>query len=170
MHRLLSFLLFICLFHSCQWRWNSADFNNVGDIAFDKNIDDPNFKICDSTQLYQYYTREFEGSNAKYRGEKPAIEKYFREGYQFPKTIGETGFLTIRFIVNCNGKSGRFRVQGMNRKYELKAFNSILTQQLIQLTKELDGWIPIQKNNKTYDFYQYFTFELEQGQIKNIMP
>ncbi|HEY5825628.1 MAG TPA: hypothetical protein VIT44_14740, partial [Cyclobacteriaceae bacterium] len=85
--------------------------DHVGDIAFDAKLDDPEFRICAEHSVYlQYYNF---GKGVQYKGEKPAIEEHFKEVYS-NKMPSETGYITIRFVVNCAGKTGRFRVQEMN--------------------------------------------------------
>ena len=78
--------------------------------------------------------------------------------------------MTIRFIVNCQGQTGRFRVQGMSYKYNEKTFNKNLTSQLLSLTKQLDGWIIGENGGKKFDYYQYLTFKIEKGKLIEIMP
>ena len=42
--------------------------SRVGDIEFDKNLDDPNFKICNEDRVFQYYS-----VNTNYNGGRKAI-------------------------------------------------------------------------------------------------
>jgi|SRR6478609_10982791 len=142
--------------------------DHVGDIAFDAKFDDPTFKICSEHSVHhQYYNF---GKGVQYKGEKPAIEKHFKEVYS-NKMQGETGYITIRFVVNCDGKTGRFRVQEMNNNYESKIFNKSLVARLLTLTKQLNGWIiGIDSNNKKVDYYQYLTFKIENGKLLEILP
>jgi hypothetical protein len=139
----------------------------VGDIYFDSKIDDPDFKICDEDRVFQYYNF---GKGLLYKGEKVKINEHFRDGLKTKEQKDESGFLTIRFIVNCEGKTGRYRIQGMNNDYKEKAFNDNLTSQLLSLTKQLNGWIVGEYEGKTYDYYQYLTFKIENGRLIEIMP
>lgn len=139
----------------------------VGDIYFDSKIDDPDFKLCDEDRVFQYYNF---GKGLLYTGEKVKINEHFKEGLKTKEQKDESGFLTIRFIVNCGGKTGRYRVQGMNNEYKEKAFNENLTSQLLSLTKKLDGWMVGEYEGKTYDYYQYLTFKIENGKLIEIMP
>lgn len=139
----------------------------VGDIYFDAKIDDPTFKLCDETRVFQYYNFE---NGLQYKGEKVKIIEHFAAGFKSSGTENESGFLTIRFIVNCNGQTGRFRVLGMDDDYQEKAFSESLTNQLLNLTKQLDGWIVGEHKGKTYDYYQYLTFKIENGKLIEIMP
>lgn len=168
-------LIFLCLlfvFNACQRR--SIDTNtpnnylrHVGDITFDPKLDDPNFKVCNERRAQQYYSFD---KGLMYKGEKPALLAHFNKGFKPPKKSTETGFVTIRFIVNCEGKTGWFRVLGIDNAYQPKTFSAALVDQLLSLTKQLDGWMTGDYNGTTYDYYQYLTFKIQNGHIIEIMP
>ena len=103
------FLLFP-LFFSCQSEKLTKLRSNVGDIKFDEKQDDKNFKICTS-EVTQYFSLE---KKFQYKGEKLAIEEKFKKEFSQKLPGNENGYVTIRFIVNCEGKTGYFRVQEMN--------------------------------------------------------
>lgn len=140
---------------------------HVGDTAFDPKLDDPNFKVCSPERAQQYYA--FDGMH--YEGEKPKIEAHFRNRFKNKPKKGESGWLTIRFVVNCEGRTGWFRVKGVDRTYQPKKFDTAIEQQLLTLTKELNGWI-VGKNEagQAFDYYQYLTFKLEDGRLLEILP
>jgi hypothetical protein len=165
----LSFLIFLSALYSCGQVSNTKSNypENVGDIAFDEKIDDPNFKICQEDNVFQYYnfSRGFQ-----YKGEKVKVNEHFQNGFKGKEKNRETGFLTIRFIVNCEGKTGRFRVQGMDINYNAMEFHKELVNDLLTLTKTLDGWIVGEIEGLKTDYYQYLTFKLENGKLIEIMP
>jgi hypothetical protein len=138
----------------------------VGDIYFNHETDDPNFKLCDENEVYQYYNF---GKGLQYKGEKIRIYEHFKSGLT-ARHSEESGFLTIRFIVNCQGKTGRFRIQGMDNNYVETTFSEKLTNQLLSLTKQLDGWAIRDFDGKAFDYYQYLTFKIEKGKLIEIMP
>jgi hypothetical protein len=140
---------------------------HVGDINSDPKLDDPNFKPCDEEAIKQYYNF---GKGLQYKGEKPKINEHFKVRLKTSDKKNESGFLTIRFIVNCAGKTGRFRTQGMDENYNRKTFDDNLTDQLVTLTKIMDGWVIGEHDGKTYDYYQYLTFKIEDGRLIEIMP
>lgn len=141
----------------------------VGDIYFDAKLDDPNFKLCYEAEVYQYYNF---GKGLNYKGEKIKINEHFKAGFKPNDNVNESGYLTIRFIVNCKGETGRFRVLGMDNDYKEKVFSESLTKQLLTLTKKLDGWMvgEFDGENVAYDYYQYLTFKIEKGRLIEIMP
>lgn len=139
----------------------------VGDIHFDSKVDDPNFKLCDETRVQQYFSF---GKGLQYKGEKAKIDEHFKYRLKTKEQKNESGFLTIRFIVNCQGKTGRYRVEAMDNEYNEMKFSENLTNDVLNLTKQLDGWIIGENEGKTYDYYQYLTLKIENGKLIEIMP
>ncbi|ADR21325.1 hypothetical protein MATR_10460 [Marivirga tractuosa] len=142
----------------------------VGDIQFDEEIDDPHFKLCYTDDEVRQYFNFSKG--VQYRGEKPAIIQYFKENYQNVDS-DQSGLLRIRFIVNCHGDTGRFRLKGMNAEYQEMEFDAKISDQILELTKKMEGWLPIEMeemDNMTLDYYQYLIFKIDRGEIIEIMP
>jgi hypothetical protein len=168
----ICFCLSLCLF-ACKddpksekepyLRW-------VGDIPFDENIDDPDFKLCfNDNDIRQYFNFS---KGVQYKGEKPAIDEYFKEKYQAVES-NQSGLIRIRFIVNCKGETDRFRLMAMDGNYQATKFSSEITDQLLDLTQKMDGWLPIEMeemNNTALDYYQYIIFKIDRGNIIEIMP
>jgi hypothetical protein len=140
---------------------------HVGDIQYDPKIDDPAFKICDYEALHQYYNF---GKGLHYKGEKISINEHFKTKLKTKEQQGESGFLTIRFVVNCEGQTGRYRIQGMDNEYNPKNFSDELAAQLLNVTKQLDGWLAGEYEGRRFDYYQYLTFKIENGHLIEIMP
>jgi hypothetical protein len=168
MWRILLIIFILTTIYSCRQKLeNKANYpKHVGDIAFDEKIDDPNFKVCDEYRIAQYFNFH---EGIRYKGEKVKINEHFKEGFKEEESIHDNGYVTIQFIVNCEGKTGMFRVQGMDFDCKEKEFDKTLTDQLLILTKKLDGWIVDYKEN-TFDYHQYLAFKLENGKLTEIMP
>lgn len=169
MRSISSLLLLLVTLHSnAQEKITVNEYpSQVGDITFDSKLDDSNFRLCNESDVFQYY---YFGKGLQYKGEKPNIIEHFRNGFKIRKNKDDEGLITIRFIVNCEGKTGRFRVHGMDNDYQEKVFSKHLTQQLLILTKQLNGWIVGEYDGKAYDYYQYLTFKIVNGNITEIMP
>lgn len=140
--------------------------DHVGDTSFDKELDDPTFRVCNQLQVAQYYNF---GKGLQYKGEKAALNSHFKKLFLDLKE-SESGFITIRFIVNCEGKTGWFRVQEMDVNYKPKKFKKTLLDELVKLTMELDGWVIGEDNGRKFDYYQYLTFKFHNGKLIEIMP
>jgi hypothetical protein len=169
MWRIFLIIFILATIYSCgQKLENKANYpEHVGDTAFDDKIDDPNFKVCDENKVFQYFNFQ---KGFQYKGEKVKINEDFNEGFKAKESINDTGYLTIRFIVNCEGKTGRFRVQGMDKAYNEKEFNKELVNEFLNLCKKLDGWMVGEDRGAKRDYYQYLTFKLESGKLIEITP
>lgn len=143
-------------------------YKSVGDIDFDPQKDDINFKICDKNVSYsfQYYN---DSKGFQYKGEKLAIEEKLKS-LKIQGNENSNGYITVRFLVNCEGKAGLFRIQTMNFDYKEAAIDKNLEVQLLNFTKSLNGWIVKEINNKKIDYYQYITYKIEYGKVSEILP
>lgn len=160
----LIFLMTACLKdrpkQSAYLRW-------VGDIEKDSAMDDPDFEACNEKNAMQYFNF---GEGLPYAGEKYAIEKEFEEKYDPSLVVKESGLIRIRFMVNCQGKSGRFRILGMDFDYKEKQFDDSITQQLLKITENLKGWRIMPDEQSPKDYYQYLIFKIQDGQIIELLP
>ncbi len=155
---------------------------HVGDIPFDGATDDASFEICNEMNVLPYNTRY----GMYIEGERYGVLQYFREKYTIEPINGQTGYITIRFLVNCRGETDRFRIYEMDNNMKETTFEPIISQTLLQLTKKLKGWkiqfpdkllhtggLPVNyvsEHPQLYDYYQYLLFKIKDGQIETILP
>lgn len=139
----------------------------VGEIIFDKSIDDTKFKVCDEKQILEYYNF---AKGFQYNNEKFTLIKIFKDELQLKNSFVESGYITIRFIVNCKGKTGRFRIQEMDLDYKPKKFKSNLSKSILKITEKLNGWEIGKFENTAFDYYQYLTFKIVNGKLIEIKP
>ena len=167
---LLLSLPFILL--SCKTE-KQADSKNeylrwVGDIEHNKKIDQSDFKICHGDeQILQYFNL---GEGPLYPEEKSTILETFESKYKPVKATGEDGFIRIRFVVNCEGKAGRFRILQADYDYNEMEFDKSITAQLLEIIKEIDTWKKIYRYEIPVDYYFYLLFKINDGQITEILP
>lgn len=165
------FLISIILMtQSCQQHSIPKDskyFSMVGDIAPDPKLDDPNFTLCNEKNTKQYHNLNEE---MQYEGEKHALDHIFTSKFKADPTIKDSGMIRIRFIVNCKGETGRFRLINSGYDYKEKQFNNAITDQLMTITKSLKGWKILSDKRGPKDYYQYLIFKITDGQIKEILP
>lgn len=140
---------------------------DVGDIPFNPKTDKVNFYLCHKNFIIQYYNFE-----TSYLGGTKAIKNFILTNYIFkPSYKLTTGFLTVRFIINCKGETDRFRLSQLNNDYKNAIFNADLTEQILGLCKKLNLWIPGKdKKGNIYDSYYYLNFRFVKGRIITITP
>jgi len=137
---------------------------HIGLIEFDPHLDTLGFELCHEDLIYPY----FHHHDLSIKGEKPYLVQQFKESFQ-PLNKGD-GYVTIRFVVNCDGASGRFRVLQMDENYVLKEFDEDLIAQLYHITKSLKDWHILEDNGEVYDYIRYLTFKIRNGDIVAILP
>lgn len=139
----------------------------VGDIEADANLDDPTFELCNDELFIKQYFNFSKG--LQYEGEKLQIQEEFLSAYN-PIDIAESGWVRIRFVVNCKGESGRFRMISSDKEYKPRDFDRRISDQLLEITKSLDGWKPLPNAENPEEYYQYLIFKIEKGNLIEIMP
>jgi len=139
----------------------------VGDAEFDPEMDASDFQLCGSEKLVQQYFHF--GQGLQYEGEKTALCKRFKEAYR-PVETAQSGWIRIRFIVNCQGQAGRYRMIGSDLDYQEQIFDERITDQLLKIAKSLDGWAVLSKDGKRRDYYQYLIFKINNGDLTDILP
>ena len=171
--KILILINLMCFVVGCQTQENNRNKQTylrlVGDIKSDSILDDPKFKTCNGDEnAFQYFNT---GEGLKYKGEKTTLVSKIQDSFK-PVKDGENqnGYIRIRFIVNCRGDAGRFRVLSSDFDYQDKVFDKDIVNQLLNIVKDLDGWEIMTKNGKSLDYYLYLIFKLENGRIIEILP
>lgn len=172
----LNFLLFPLILFACKGqevaetqkvqkeqylRW-------VDDIAYDASQDDSTFTLCDAEHRVIQYFNDTKG--LLYQGGKPAIDSAFAQNYRSKSSWDDNGLVRIRFIINCTGKTDRFRLLAMDYNYQPIEFPTRVTDQLMEITQNLDGWKTKSLKDTPVDYYQYLIFKIQNGKIINILP
>lgn len=140
----------------------------VGDIEQNDQSDDLSFKVCNGDdKILQYFNL---GEGPVYNGEKSKITNTFKSKYKPNSDKKENGLIRIRFIVNCKGKAGRYRVLQSDYDYQEKEFNQEIVSQLLHITKGIENWEVLYRNEVPVDYYMYLIFKIKNGQLTEILP
>ena len=154
-------------------RWEGDGFKNVRYTSIEKPVgirDEPaDFQLCDKYLRKNYIQHHYYSSDTKYQGGIYKINKIVSAKYQKPD-IEENGIIRIRFVVNCEGKTGMFEVLELDNDYRNKKFKTDIPQQLLKITQDLDGWIPGVRNEEFVDAYKFLTFKIKNSEITEIFP
>ena len=149
--------------YSTVYRKHDALKGNISWIHCDAEIDDPYFTLCDDGQVLNHYR-----SRPSYQeGDQDFEELIIAEFADCPKDNQLDGFITIRFMVNCEGQAGRFRVYEFDSQYRDFSF-SYLTPQLIRFIKGKKNWTPGKIKGHSFDSFYHFTCRVEDGIITGV--
>ena len=123
------------------------------------------FKTCENQPVHQYYHQD-----KRYGDEMCFVKKYIKDHYK-PIEINESGFLTVRFIVNCEGKIGNFIVYQVDEKLNPCQFSKTIIDQLMKLTQELQNWSPMTlADGRVVNYRAFLTFKIKNGYVERMVP
>ena len=133
--------------------------HEVGNISAEKK--DGDFEICHDkvVQFYNYKT--------SYKGGKSAIKAEIFQQLQ-ELDFENPGLITFRFVVNCNGKIGRFRHRATDLDIQPGSFQKENITKIEAQIKTLSNWKPGEDKGKTYDSYYVLNFKVQDGKITDI--
>ncbi|MDB9954039.1 hypothetical protein OAD49_00570 [Flavobacteriaceae bacterium] len=135
---------------------------HVGDISFNEKLDDSSFKVCDETKILQYYS-----VNANYQNGRKALMKEIWDTIE-PLSFKASGYITFRFIINCEGDIGYFRVKTIDSELKKNVFDSDKIKRLQMYIENLKHWNAGALGAKTFDSYFVLNFKIETGKITDI--
>ncbi|WP_035804555.1 hypothetical protein [Lunatimonas lonarensis] len=140
----------------------------VGDIEHDSKIDNIDFKLCNEDyQVLQYFNI---GMGPVYKGEKKKLINAFNSNFEPVTEKKQNGWIRIRFIVNCEGHAGRFRILQSDNNYEDFNFDRKIITQLIEIAKGIENWEILYSEGIPIDYYMYLVFKISDGHILEILP
>lgn len=154
-------------------------------------IPDTTFRLCTDRYIPPFYRTEL-----AYKGTKTAIKALFdKQNFGQYEKAGDNGYISIHFVVNCNGQIGRFSIKQMNLNFEPRTFQNKLLKALLETTLELKDWKvgkgkplqtskqkkkkqdndnteseEIEEEDQPLDSRIFLTFKIEDGILKEILP
>ena len=134
-------------------------------MSLTKDLD---FSICQQhSAIYDYYNGE---PDAGMIGGKPALHKLLTERLN-ARTFGwESGYLTFRFVINCEGRAGWFTTEEADLDFQPSSFSEETRHSLLQLLLKIEQWRSCRIRGEAVDAYFYVTFKLKDGEIIELLP
>ena len=131
----------------------------------DKNS---SFNICGKHErIIDYYNSD---PDAGFIGGKKALWENILPKINAEKLHNESGYLTFRFIINCNGEAGHFILEQADLNYQKKKFNPATIEHLYKIVSNLNNWRHSVLWQEPQDAYIYLTFKLKDGEIIELLP
>ena len=138
--------------------------NSVGEIPYSSVLDSPDFKLCDSTRLVQSrLALSYEGGNSE-------IIKYCKTKLETNnQEFSYDGFVLVRFLINCNKKVGRIRMQTLDEKFLKQEGPQNLVDAIYNSVEDLDKWVFTIEKNQGKDHSKFLNFKIKNGIIESII-
>lgn len=153
-------------FFSCDYYVINSHDTHVGVIK-KPHFDDSDFKACFEEKIFPSY---YGSPKASFSNGKDSLRTYFKNEFNNNGFTSESGFITIRFIINCEGRAGRFEILETGTDYKEKKFSPYIPKHLFEITQKLNTWTPLQYHGVAYDSFFHLTFKIENGEIAEILP
>lgn len=137
--------------------------HDLGFIPFEKELDDANYVICDSTEINSGRNRvQYIGGNNKFRQD-------IESGFTFKKSYALfNGYIVLRFMVNCEGDVGRYRARALNIDFSPSSAPSDLVNHSVDLIKSLDNWTKREDNDER-EYSKFINLKFNNGKIQHIL-
>lgn len=167
--KVCTYILLICFLFNCKSaeedtaRIKSYS-DNVGDIPFDSNTDNRSFMFCDSTKVISGRSTLTFSDNGNTVAEVCLKNFKFRSTYE-----PFSGYVIVRFIVNCKKETGRFRIQTLDKNFSLKECPIGLQNHLMSIVKELKSWENSGSRGKGFDRSKFVNFKITDGKIEKVL-
>ena len=154
-----------------EFRKRSAhEVKRIGFIDPERVLDkEGSFSPCqDQQKIYDYYNGS--DKKAQYKGGKRAIWELMNTHLDAAKIANESGYLTLRFVVNCQGEAGWFTMEEADLDFQSKQFPAETIQHFFEILYQHPNWKPVIIRGEKGDAYTYLTFKLKQGELIEILP
>lgn len=141
-------------------------------LLFSLNIQNPEMEEFNTCRQYRYGIPQYYQVGTSYEGGLWAIKKIAEREYIVPDKIKiGSGYLTVRFVVNCRGETGLFEIMECDKAFNKIEFDREVKDQILAIAKNLSEWIPGKLQDGTMvDSYKFLTFILKEGLILDIVP
>ena len=142
--------------------------HRVGYIDPEKAIDNQkDFSTCyHISQINDYYNDD----RAEHLGGKGGLWEMLENNLDASLLEGQEGYLTYRFVVNCEGKAGRFVTEEADLDYNRVEFSSDLRIHLLEMLLGVPLWKNLTVRGEPRDAYVYVTFKIRDDEIVEILP
>jgi hypothetical protein len=130
------------------------------EIAPDAELDDPEFYLCSDTgMVHSRIALSYEGGFWQLDAECFVALAQSEERYTYD------GLVLVRFIINCEKVTGRFRFQTMDAGFVHQECPDALQAEIKDCAAKLDKWTFIREENRGMDHSKFLNFKFENGKF-----
>jgi hypothetical protein len=123
-------------------------------------------KLCKPEYRPEYYQLSAKNTKSSYQ-----ILAEWKSVFKKPADFKQSGFLTIKFIVNCRQELCCFHTYQMDENYQPMNFDEGVKTQLIAFIKNLNGWKSATlESGESTNYRYYLNFVIKNGEFKRVSP
>ena len=149
--------------YSIAYRKKDAQESNLAWIPCDPYLDDESFTVCSERSTVAYYR-----GRPQYKEAGLSIEDLIVTHLaDCPAIPGQNGYITVRFIINCEGQIGRIRLHPLDKNFNPTLFPD-LQHRLVAYLSGLGKWEPYTQDGKTYDTISHLHCKVTDGKIQKV--
>lgn len=138
--------------------------HNLSYIPYDTKLDSPDYLICDSTKMGSGRSR------VRYIDGTDKLKEAITSNYLYDQKYATfSGYIVIRFLVNCEGKSGRYRAQALNLDFSPSNAPSALLKHSTELIKSLDNWTKSTRHDSKAEYSKFINLKIKNGKIQHVL-
>ncbi len=128
--------------------------------SFNNLLNKQQFMRCSEYNLFNC------GSLHNYNEQPGLVPKEFSQKFKPVAGNIQSGFLRLKFVVNCLGKTGNYNFEGMDTNYKAQQFDERIEKQLIDITKNCSGWKGYEIDDRQeHDCFVNIIFKFKNGKL-----
>ena len=134
--------------------------------------DQSDFQLCNRHLYLNLGSHHYYYKGTELFGGHYAIRKNLDAKY-ISRPNGFSGVIRIRFIVNCEGKTGQFETIALDESYNVVDDLPKEALSLMEITRELGPWKPGTSDDmglEKIDTYIFIAYKLKNGEVVDILP
>ena len=118
------------------------------------------------SKINDYYNDD----RAQHLGGKGGLWEMLENNLDVNLLKGQEGYFTFRFVVNCEGKAGRFVTEEAGLNYDRIEFSEELRTHFLEMLLAVPKWKNLVVYGEPRDAYVYVTFKIKNDEIIEILP
>ena len=124
------------------------------------------FSLCQPIEQLNLYPHR----SLEYKGHQRQIRKVIEQNFDANNSIDYTGFINVKFYINCKGEKGNVKIDGLGLNYKTINVSGQLQAQINNLVQALEDWIlPFDKEGVRLDSTYSFVLKIENGKLTNVI-
>lgn len=128
----------------------------------------PNFKLCGSeNNIADYYNGEPDGG---FRLGNKVLLNHLKASLSDSAFAHFEGMLSLRFVISCEDKLGRFIAEAYDFNYQKQALPEQVVPEIIQILIDQNAWQATEIRGEKRDSYAYLTLKIKDATIIDLLP